>query len=348
MAEEAILAMETTTSAPAPADLHSTELSLALREWVEGCSAPGATMAVRFRDGSIWTGAAGWADTGSRRLLAPEDTFRIGSVTKLATAVVVLQLADEGGLDLDGPVSTLDPRLDERITFRHLLTHQSGLSRYGYDLGVWVPLEEGGPTLSELVDGAIEAGLDFAPGTNHRYSNTNYAVLGQLLETITGLPYPLLLQERIIEPLELGATFVAGAEPGQPTAAPEGVGAGVEPDVAARSGAAGSLVSSAGDLTRLLHGVFGAGALPAALLGEATTSVAFPNGNSAHYGMGVEVLSIDGSLAWGHTGGVHGYRAAAFWFPDTELAVAALVNTLRRSCNPVEAVGAAHALVVSP
>ena len=162
---------------------------------------PGLSLAVTDRDGLVASATFGYADLSARRPVAAETAFEHGSIGKTFTAVVLLQLHDEGRLDLQAPVVRHLPWFDVRsehgpIAVQHLLTHTAGLVMGSDASGdsrfdVWALRE-------------TETG--FPPGERFHYSNVGYRTLGYLLEDLTGRPYPELVRERILEPLGMAAT----------------------------------------------------------------------------------------------------------------------------------------------
>ncbi len=195
------------SAAPAP-DMDG--VSAALRAAVaEG--APGAMARFTGPQG-VRSRTAGVRDRVSGAAMDVRARFRVGSVSKTFTAVVLLQLVDEGRLSLDAPVGRYLPGLlpDERITVRHLLTHRSGLPDYteamfrrtvpGFEAvrdRVFAP--------RELVDLALKEPRT-EPGAAYRYANTNFVVAGMLVEQATGEPVARAYERRIIGPLRLRAT----------------------------------------------------------------------------------------------------------------------------------------------
>jgi CubicO group peptidase (beta-lactamase class C family) len=162
---------------------------------------PGLSLAVTDRDRVLATATFGHADLAARRPVAPETVFELGSIGKTFTAVLLLQLRDEGLIDLQASVARYLPWFDVRsqhgpIALHHLLTHTAGIV-VGSDASadsrfdVWALRE-------------TETG--FPPGERFHYSNVGYRTLGYLLEEATGRPYPQLLRERILEPLGMTAT----------------------------------------------------------------------------------------------------------------------------------------------
>jgi D-alanyl-D-alanine carboxypeptidase len=179
----------------------SRALSGYVEELLDVRGLPGLSLAVTDRDGLVASAAFGYADLSARRPVAPDTAFEHGSIGKTFTAVLLLQLHDEGRLDLQAPVVRYLPWFDVRsehgpIAVRHLLTHTAGIVM-GADASadsrfdVWALRE-------------TETG--FPPGERFHYSNLGYRTLGYLLEDLTGRPYPELVRERILEPLGMAAT----------------------------------------------------------------------------------------------------------------------------------------------
>ena len=168
----------------------------------------GARIALRDADGTISEAGAGTPtlDPASGPV-DPDVPWNIGSATKTFVAVVVLQLADEGRIDLDAGIDGYLPDLPaaDRITPRQLLNHTSGLGEYlDQPAVVNDPLRQWTP--AELIAVAEAAGRVGEPGGPHRYSNTNYIVLGEIIEQVTGNPWADEVQARIAEPLGMTHT----------------------------------------------------------------------------------------------------------------------------------------------
>lgn len=174
---------------------------------------PGVIVAVRRPGTGLQTRAAGLANIAAQRPARAADRFRVGSLTKTFTATIVLQLVAEGRLSLDAPIARWLPGLlpaGNIITVRELLNHTSGLFDYVNDGPQFVEQALANParhwSLRTLLSFAVDKPLWFAPGTQWRYSNTNYIVLGLLVETVTGRPFGAVLRQRVLRPLHLSAT----------------------------------------------------------------------------------------------------------------------------------------------
>jgi D-alanyl-D-alanine carboxypeptidase len=232
---------------------------------------------------------------------APDQRFRVGSVTKTFTAAVVLQLVDEGTLRLD---DTLDeyvpgavPRGDE-ITIRYLLSHRSGLVNFTDDRS-W--LEEAGRSPSTRPLGSLRfAGsqpLVFEPGSQESYSNTNYIALGLIIEKATGESYAHELEQRILDPLELDRTELATTR-----LLPDLDDDGENPNL---PWAAGSIVSTTHDLSRFFSALLSGEIVSEASLAEMKRPASGGGGMGA--GLGIFPSDQPCGRHWGHAGGILDY-----------------------------------------
>lgn len=303
--------------------------------------APGALARVDDR-GAVSKVTVGVADKATRRAMTTTDRFRIGSVTKTFSAVVLLQLADEGRLRLDAPVNTYLPGLlpDRRITVRQVLGHRSGLYDYTEDLFArTVPGFEAVRnkvfTYRQLVQLSLRHRPTNAPGAAYSYSNTNFVVAGLLIEKLTGRPVATAYQDRIIRPLGLRDTFYVHPRTTIPGAhthgylTPDRAGAPLvdaTEQTASWAQSAGAMISSARDLntffSALARGKLLAPARQAQL--ERFRQVS----STTAYGLGLRrrLLSC-GVSVYGHTGLVQGYSTYAFTSTDGRRTLTALANT---------------------
>jgi D-alanyl-D-alanine carboxypeptidase len=304
-------------------------LQSALDDWVAGSSSAGVSAAVRWADGSRWEGASGFADETAGVALTAADTMRVGSITKTYVAAAVLLLAEGGVLALDDPAARHLPDLglDRAITIRHLLSHHSGLWNYTDDPGVM--FADPPPAPEDLVAMSLDRRQVFDPGEAFAYSNTNYIVLGLVIEAVTGERVHRVLRDRVLEPLGLEETFLAGAERGTVTAFPyadparDSAYAGIE----AAAWTAGAMVAPPGDLVDFAAGLFGGDLLSVPSLDQMTNALD-DSGGGAAYGLGVDLLEMGGRDVWGHGGGIPGFISGMFYVPGTGLAVAVTANDM--------------------
>jgi D-alanyl-D-alanine carboxypeptidase len=303
--------------------------------------APGA-MARIDDHGTAYRVAEGVADRSTRRALDDADRFRVGSVTKVFTAVVLLQLADENKLRLDAPVNRYLPGLlpDDRITVRHVLSHRSGL--YDYTDDMFAQTVQGFEavrgkvfTHRQLVDRSLRRPRTNAPGAVYAYSNTNFVVAGMLIEKLTGHLVRTEYQNRIIEPLNLRDTFYVhpGTKiPGQHARGyltPDQVGAALvdaTDQTASWAQSAGAIISTTRDLNTFLTALLGGRLTSAAQLAQMRQWM--PSGTAQAYGLGLRRRDLScGVSVYGHTGAVQGYYTYAFTSQDGRRGLSALANT---------------------
>ncbi|MBX3161318.1 MAG: beta-lactamase family protein [Deltaproteobacteria bacterium] len=291
--------------------------------WVDA-AARGVTVAVVHR-GTTRVLARGQAD--EERALAPHDRLRVGSITKTFTAAVILQLADEGALALDDTIDRWVPgfALGPEVTIRRALAHMTGLYNFTDDAGflnrVAVPIAPG-----DLVAWALEHPARFAPGASYGYSNTNYVLLGMVVEAVTGRPYAGVVRARLLDPLGLADTFIEGPDPA-PALVPGFILRAAAPAFdASWSFATGSLVSTGADLCRWADALYRGSVLPAPMVELMTTESHPPDGTDTDYGMATFLRTRAGRRVVGHTGSTMGFNAELFIEPTGGDCVAVLAN----------------------
>ena len=154
----------------------------------------------------------GYADIELAVENEPDTKFRIGSLTKQFTAMLIMQLVEENKIELDLPLTVylLDYRKDtgDRVTIHNLLTHTSGIPNYADIPGFWSDSIRNHFTFDKLLYECCAGDLEFEPGSDIRYSNSNYVILGAIIENITGMKYEDALRKRIFEPLGMENTGV--------------------------------------------------------------------------------------------------------------------------------------------
>jgi D-alanyl-D-alanine carboxypeptidase len=277
--------------------------------------APGAIVLVR-NGSSTSVFAQGAARLAPRQPVRRADHFRVGSITKIFVSTVVLQLVAEKRLELTDTVEQHLPGLvphGDGITLRELLQHTSGLYDYADDRRTFAPYLAGNLAYAwkprQLVRIAVSHKPLFAPGQTWSYSNTNYLLLGLIVEAVTKDSLADQLQRRIFRPLGLRETRF---EPGTHVASPAAHGYYNGIDVTGLSGstywAAGALVSTADDVSRFLAALFGGKLLGPDQLREMEQTIPI-GGNS--YGLGLLEVDTACGAAWGHNGIVAGYSSWA-------------------------------------
>jgi len=191
----------------------ASELAAKLNDFVTENRLPGATAAVVQGDELAWIAGTGFADQDTRQPSQPETLYRIASITKTFTGTAVMQLRDAGRLDLDDPAVAYLPELRkavspfaaiETVTIRRMLSHESGLATEPPGTDWSVPLYQGAPEVTLAQAGDIV--LTLPPNRQHKYSDIAYQLLGEIVTRVSGTPYPLYVQESILDPLSMSAT----------------------------------------------------------------------------------------------------------------------------------------------
>ncbi len=309
---------------------------------------PGLAMAVTHGDELLYIGAAGVSNLETQKPVRPDDRFRIYSIAKAFGAIVVLQLVDEGVLSLDDTVTKwLDsdavmaiPNVDQ-VTVRQLLNHTSGIYDFADDTDS--PFWEDaflGPnvdwtkvwTIDELLAyaSAENHAPYFAPGEGHHYSNTDYLLLGLIVEAATGNTYGNELQSRVLDPIGLENTFLA-----EGAALPEGTISGYQlldgqpVDVSISNlswiWAAGGMVSTTEDLLAFGDALFSGQLLSEDSFAEMFSFVPTANPNKGE-GMGVYRIETDNGTLTGMDGAGAGFVSSMMRQDDADITVVILAN----------------------
>lgn len=284
--------------------------------------APGVLLGVRDAHGRTAL-ASGVANRATGAAMDGASRFRIGSMTKMFVATVVLQLVSEGRVALDAPVEQYLPGVVQgngnngrNVTVRQLLQHTSGLPDYldyiPMEQVLKDPLRHYDPL--EMVRIGLAHPPLFPPGSDWSYSNTNYVLAGMIIEQVTGRAPRAAVEQRIIAPLGLDDTTVPGDGPGIPGTHPRGYGrhgsadlldlTELNPSIAS---SAGGMISSAADLNKFLDALVNGQLLPAPEREAMMTTRPLGNAHNDAYGLGLQSTPLPcGGLYWGHDGAIFG------------------------------------------
>ncbi|MBK1789439.1 serine hydrolase domain-containing protein [Prauserella cavernicola] len=314
-----------------------------LLEQYQSMAGPGAAVHAGDRDGA-WTLSAGTADTRVNRPIGAGDHFRNGSQTKTFTAAVVLQLVDEGLVDLDAPIETYLPgvvtgRYDgTAISVRQLLQHTSGMVR---DVRDARPAADGTYPLAELVRSAMDEPPQAAPGAEVRYSNVAYLVLGLLIEERTGTDAGSAITERIIEPFGLAGTSFP--EPGERALAEPVVrgytGGRIPPFFLWRDtttavemsfwSTAGAMQSTMEDSATFFRALLDGEVISEAALAEMRDTLPAGSGGA---GLGIDEIPLScGGSAWAKNGGMNTGHTSTTAVTDDGRFASIVTNTVASS-----------------
>jgi CubicO group peptidase (beta-lactamase class C family) len=295
------------------------------------------------RRGSVEFASHGVADIAGAEPVTPQTGFRIASITKTFTAVAVMQLAEQGLVDLDAPANEYLRSLQLRVhpglgqpSVRHLLTHTAGLGElarpWGFllpDFGESVPSGEHLPTLAHFYKGGPR--VHAPPGSRFVYGNHSPAVLGQLVEDVTGLPLPLVYRERIFDPLGMDHSDALRSERVQHLATGYEIGSRGAQPVPERdmvtTGAA-SIFSTPADMALYLQALLDGGG---PLLQPGTMAQMFapqyqPDPRIPGMGLGFFRTRLGGYDVVGHQGTHPGFHSQVFVVPAAGTAVMVFTN----------------------
>jgi CubicO group peptidase (beta-lactamase class C family) len=295
---------------------------------------PGATVIVT-RDGkTVFRKAYGMADVAKQVPMTPEMSLRLGSITKQFTSTAIMMLADEGKLSVADDIGKYLPGYPmhgKKITIEHLLTHTSGIVSYTGKPDFRANMTKD-MSVAQMIDSFKNDPLDFEPGSQWRYNNSGYFLLGAIIEKLSGLPYARFVEQRIFVPLGMTNTAYEGYERGTAPRASGHSGASghYEPSAPlsmALPYAAGSLVSTVDDLARWDAAVSSGKLLKAASWQQAFAPYTLVGGAPTRYGYGWMVGTVQGAPAIGHGGGINGFRTYAWRLPSEKVYVAVLSNS---------------------
>jgi D-alanyl-D-alanine carboxypeptidase len=303
---------------------------------------PSASITV-VRDNDVYTKAYGYARVNPKVPASLEMRYKIASNSKQIAASAILLLAQDGKLSLDDTVARFFPTLTRagEVTLRQLLSHTSGYQDY-YPLDYVAPFMVRDVTAAKILDQWAKKPLDFEPGAQWQYSNTNYVIIGQIIEKVTGKPLIEFLRERIFVPLGMKSVIDVT---NQHWSASDAVGHaqyGLAPAHEATvegNGwmyAAGELAMTARDLSLWDSSLIEGKVLKPESLKALTTEVLLKGGSGTHYALGLEVsTTAKGTRRWSHSGGAAGYFSRNTTFPDDKSSITVLTNGEGRASGAI-------------
>ena len=347
-------------------------LQAILDEHVVFSADPGVTLTVRTDDGRWWSGASGIAEMQTDTAMTPDMGFRVGSNTKPFVAAVVLQLVDEGLIGLDDPLTDYLPQYEQwsEITVRQLLSMRSGIIDYlsVFQLMLDKIMDPGSPISPEEILAYLEdEELEFAPGTDGKYTNSNYLLLGMIIENVTGNTVDVEIQARLVEPLGLEMTFLdmTGAiqeqvAHGYMDLSLVGVIFGISADVigfipedAQYDGtivdcsylfhpsitwAAGALISNSRDMATFMYALLNGDLLtPETRTEMMKTEDIYLLGARVQYGLGLQKRESEHGFLVGHGGLNFGYQAGTYYLSEIGLTFSHMHNYLPEQSDGLQA-----------
>lgn len=361
----------TTTLPPGPdIDALTTEIDAAIAEFLANTGVPGVTLAVLMPGANgelteVLT-AGGLSDVLAEDVADPSDHYRWGSITKTMTSVVMLQLVDEGLVELDAPVADYlgsgwaagymweGTDVGDLITIRQILNHTDGFAEYAFDPGFYIessmrietPYEP-----EEIVAWAVSRGAQYEPGTSYQYNTVGHVVAGLVIEAVTGNPAHEELRTRLFDPVQADDAYLTPAEfpPNDDVAGyVQGdlkLAIDVLPGYAPYKEA--SVVGDFYDITIAPEAVVRSAGWTGGGLEAQADDVArifrseftgaltddrladfLTTSDYSNYGLGISVGEHNGHVTYSHGGGVPGFRSDAIYVPDLDVTVVASSNLI--------------------
>jgi len=309
-----------------------------LEAYRKNSNSPGAILLVYRQGEPLWAGAVGNANLEHQTAMRTNTPFRVGSITKTFVAAAVLKLVEQGRLSLDDKLGTRLPKVAgkipqaDQITLLHLLGHLSGIVdppnesiRYQLDL-VDNPERMDDKSIDQLLEEYVyDKPLHFEPGQAYSYSNTNYWLLGQIVEAVTGKTVQQVLDEFIFSPLELADTYLEQRDDRNVARGYADLyGDGRLLDVSrwdradTDGKASGGIISTVADLkTFMLALMQGQLISPASLEMMKEIQLQGCDNIFCEYGLGLELWRFGDAIGYGHNGGSAGIEANVIFMPAT-------------------------------
>ncbi len=287
-----------------------------------------------FKDGKeVYQRAIGYADAEKNQKARAQTKYRIGSISKTFTAVMIMQMVEEEKLSLDTRLAAFFPDLPnaDEISIEQMLRHRSGLFNYtnADDYLTWMEKPKSKAELLGLVN---KNGTVFGPGEKAKYSNTNYLLLSFIAEKTDQKEFAAILQDRIVKPLKLKSTYLGGKIS---SAQSEALSyskeisweLATETDMSIPLGA-GAIVSTPTDLNIFYTGLFEGKLVSGSSLNQMTELV-------DNFGLGLFQIPFYDKIAFGHNGGIDGFQSTAAYFEKDKVAVAYTSNGVVTPMNDI-------------
>lgn len=281
----------------------------------------------------IYTKSIGYADLENKVKATENSKYRIGSISKSFTAVLVLKAVEEKKLNLNQTIDKWFPTIENanKITIEHLLRHRSGIHNFTNDKD-YLTWNTQPKTEKEMVEIIAKSGSDFNPDSKAEYSNSNFVLLSYILEKTFKKSYSDLLQEFIVKPIGLTSTYVFGKINPSKNECKSYTFVGTwkeeaETDYTIPLGA-GAITSTPTDLTRFADALFGGKLLT-------NESLEIMKTIKDGYGIGLFQFPFYKSVGYGHSGGIDGFRSVYVHFPDDNISYALISNGTNININDI-------------
>lgn len=291
------------------------------------------SLSVFHKGESIYQNAIGYADVDEKTKATVDTKYRIGSISKMFTATLVMQLIEEGKLSLETKLSDFYPELQnsDQITVEQLLRHESGIFNITStpNFKEWMVEKR---SKDELLSKIKENGTVFAAGEKADYSNTNYIILSFILEDIENEEFANILKKRIIKPLQLNDTYYGGKTVSKNFESSsyekqDGVWEKVAGIHLSIPRGAGAIITTPRDLNKFINGLFNG-----KLVAEETLAI-MKKVNKKH-GIGMYPIPL-GEGFIGHSGGMDAFKSLLVYLPEQDMSVAFSFNGIDYSYKDI-------------
>lgn len=281
----------------------------------------------------IYKRTVGYSDVESSVKANENTKYRIGSISKTFTTILVFKAIEEGKLELDQTIKSFFPKVKhaDKITIENLLNHRSGIHSFTNDES-YLEWNTEARSRKEMIKIIVDGGSDFAPDTKAEYSNSNFVLLTYILEDIYGRSYSALVKEYVADPLQLKQTYVGeelDTSKGESKSYwyKRGWELASVTDMTVPVGA-GAIVSTPADLVVFSDALF-SGKLISKKSLEKMMSV------KDGFGMGLFTVPFGERTAYGHTGGIDGFGSVFSYFPEDKVSFAMVYNGLNYEFNAI-------------
>lgn len=302
---------------------------------------PGCVVLIARKGEVLYRKAFGMANVELEVSMNPENVFRIASLTKQFTSVAILQLHEKGLLNIEDDIKKYIPDFPstDKITIANLMSHTSGIKNIT-DTELAKELKRKSSAPAELVDKIKTLPAEFKPGTQHRYSNSGYLLLGYIIEKVSGQTYEQYISENIFKPLHMDRAYYDHAQ----TVVPGRAGGYVATSPQAFRNAdfldqsfpyaAGALMMSVDDMYKWHKGLCSYGIIKKETLEKAFTPFTLADGSKTSYGFGWALDRFLGGPMRLHGGAIDGFSAIVMYLPEKELFMVAFSNVDRSVAAP--------------
>ncbi|MBR07861.1 MAG: hypothetical protein CMP48_09240 [Rickettsiales bacterium] len=296
---------------------------------------PGAAVLITKDDQVVFKKAFGLADVQKKKPITTDMIFQIGSMTKQFTSTAVLQLVEQGKVSLDNPIQKYVPYFPEKeypITIHHLLSQTSGIPEF-FDIDEKeMHLLSQEHTPEQLIAYYQDLPLEFEPGSQFQYSNSNYPLLGVVIEQVSGLSLKEYMRQNLFEPLQMTSTSLWYTDDMKKKRIPKGYRiyqGELMPSpkvVGSVPYAAGAIVSSLDDLWIWNRELHDNSILSDFVVENLTTEKQTSSGNGTGYGYGFFIKELLGHSTIQHGGNMYGFTSYGLYLPAEDLFVSILAN----------------------